>query len=400
MLDPAVHETRHERRLSSLDGLRALAIASVAYYHIWLVTWFSPQGFVFGHYVDLIAFPSAGALGVDLFFFVSGFCLFHPYVQSLFGARPKQTLAQFAWRRLVKIVPSYLLFMVVLVSLGVASDVKTPVDGIREIAIHLTFLHPWFPSSFGSIAGVLWSLGVEVEFYVMFPLICWAALRRPWLVFAFMFAEALGFRLLFATDGYTIGYRINQVFAVLDLFGGGMLAAYLCGWLPRRFPAIAKRRIAWTVAATLGLCAIAWTYVDCYSWSHLQNWDLLWRIEHRTLLAAILVVTTVAALFAFPWWQRAFGNRVLIFISTISYNLYLWHQVVSQQLARLRIPNPATPDGHDDPAWRMLAFVVDIAASIAVASLVTFAFERPLLKIPLPAFSRRATAAVRSRPTL
>ena len=72
-------------RGDTFDGLRGAAIAVVVWYHLWLVT---------GVPTTLLA--QTGFMGVDLFFFVSGFCLFHPYARHVFEGRPAPTVGQFA----------------------------------------------------------------------------------------------------------------------------------------------------------------------------------------------------------------------------------------------------------------------------------------------------------------
>ena len=80
-----------------LDGLRGLAIALVVWYHAWLV---SGQGLAGINFV-----AEAGFLGVDLFFFISGFCIFYPYARSMRDGRPAPTKRRFFSRRALKILP-------------------------------------------------------------------------------------------------------------------------------------------------------------------------------------------------------------------------------------------------------------------------------------------------------
>ena len=414
MLSPPVYdEPGGPHRLAAVDGLRGIAILLVVLYHLWLVSWYAPHLTVAGHDFDSTPFAATGFLGVELFFFISGFCLFYPYAQTLFDGRRRQTLREFTWRRFIKIVPSYVLVMVVLVAAGDAIGVRTWTDAVRHVGLHLIFLHTWFGDTYGSIAGVLWSLGVEVQFYAMFPVLCWLAMRYPLPTFAAMFLEALGYRIFFAQDPAVIGPRISQVFAVLDLFGAGMLAAYLNRALSRRLPRLAKQRVVWTLVAIVALVAFAVAmrglYAGMTSSSNFVLYDERWRIYNRSLLALAFCVTTVGSLAAFGLWQRLLGNAVLGFLSTISYNLYLWHQVVADWMADHHVPRAATPNPHDDPAYATAAFVVHGSAALVIATVVTYAFERPLLRLrppwrwspprtwPSAAFARAAPLPARLR---
>ena len=74
------------------------------------------------------------------------------------------------------------------------------------------------------------------------------------------------------------------------------------------------------------------------------------------------------------------ANRALTFLSLISYNLYLWHQVVGRVLRDKGWWTANTPVPTDDPQWRWTMFFISIALSIVVASVITYLIERPLLK--------------------
>ena len=66
--------------------------------------------------------------------------------------------------------------------------------------------------------------------------------------------------------------------------------------------------------------------------------------------------------------------------------------MIARQLYQHRIPAPATPDAHDDPTWQWQYMLLTWAASIAVAALITYVFERPLLKHGLAAWWPRRKA--------
>src|SRR5580692_10533687 len=116
--------------------------------------------------------PETGFVGVHLFFFLSGFVISYPFLRALERGAPMPSWQHFYYRRFIKIVPSYVLSMVVAFVIGYAAIVRygsTPVW--QEILTHLLFIHTWWQPTYGSINGVLWTLAVEVEFYLLFPLV-------------------------------------------------------------------------------------------------------------------------------------------------------------------------------------------------------------------------------------
>ena len=206
-------------RLDVLDGLRGLAIALVVWYHAWLV---SGQG-IFG--LNFIA--EAGFLGVDLFFFISGFCIFYPYARAMREGRPGPTMRRFFTRRAIKILPSYLLALAVF---GIVYHARfaSPAEAAIQFVSHLTFMHTLTPLTFGAISGPLWTIGVEVQFYLLFPLIYPRLRKSPLLTFVLLLAFSEAYRFVVAKAGLGSTFLfINQLPAYLDVFGSGMFGAYL-----------------------------------------------------------------------------------------------------------------------------------------------------------------------------
>ena len=151
-------------RLGVLDGLRGIAVLLVLWYHVWEIS-FLPAPLPWLQFV-----PETGFIGVPLFFFLSGFVITYPFVRARVAKTQQPTWGYFAWRRFIKIVPSYLLSIAIAYAIGyAATQGGGPVW--RDILAHLFFVHTWWPSTFGSINGVLWTLAVEVEFYCIFPLV-------------------------------------------------------------------------------------------------------------------------------------------------------------------------------------------------------------------------------------
>ncbi|MBV8153942.1 MAG: hypothetical protein JOY98_05945, partial [Candidatus Eremiobacteraeota bacterium] len=92
----------------------------------------------------------------------------------------------------------------------------------------------------------------------------------------------------------------------------------------------------------------------------------------------------LGALFSPRTLQLLLDNPPLRFLAAISYNLYLYHQLIARELLRLRIPSYVGDDPHYDPLWQVRYTQIAFTATIAQAALVTYLFERPLLRLPMP----------------
>jgi len=383
-----VTERTAARHIDVVDGLRGLAILLVMAFHYWQLSFWALR--MPG--VDLEFVQFAGYLGVELFFFISAFCLFSPHAKAMFGRGAVPTLRHYLDRRAIKILPSYLLVLLLLgVFLPGLYPIGTGAGGVpMDVALHLTFLHNLQLSSRGSFDGVLWSLAVEVQFYCVFPMLARAFRRRPWWTAAAMVAVAVGFR-AWARRGPLDGFANvdSQLPAFLDLFALGMLTAYLLTWIAERPAAAQRLRAVFTVGAVAAFGAL----LTLFHWTNDIRYGgpvELWQSVNRQYVGAVLLCLTLGSAFAVPLWRRLVANRVLVFLSTISYNLYLWHQVIGR-LIRDRGWWPAsTPVPTDDPTWRWSYTMVSVAASVLVATAITYGVERPLLRRGV----RGATASV------
>jgi len=369
----ALHE---EHRLDVLDGLRGIAVLLVLWYHVWEISWL-PAPF------DWLEFlPETGFVGVHLFFFLSGFVIVYPFVRAAASGRSQPGWRHFAWRRFIKIFPSYALSIAVAFALGYAAKQQT--SNALAVVTHLLFIHTWFPDSYGAINGVLWTLAVEVEFYCCFPLI-WAAFKRqPYLTAAAMIAIAWAWRAWLAHCCYTGLFTQweENLPGYLDIFAFGMLSAYLFTRYGHRVKA-GVLRFAGPVLAIAGGVLLVLLLQSLFDYRINDQWAGTWQIDKRPLLGLGFAMLALGSLVAPRWWQWLLANPPLKFLAAISYNLYLYHQIVARQLLDWHLP-PYSGDPHEDPSWQLNYTLAAFGAAIAEAALVTYLFERPLLRIEPP----------------
>lgn len=363
------------------DGLRAIAILLVVWLHTWQLSWMRNDIQIGSFRLDWSFIPETGFTGVELFFFISGFCLFYPYARHALEGGSRQGWGTYFYRRAIKIVPSYLLSIALVIAIFKPQFFTQP-DWPWLLGSHLLFLHNTTYSTEAAINGVLWSLGVEVQFYLLFPLVCWAFLRQPVWTYAALCVGAIAWRGGVQAFGM-LDYRLllDQLPGYVDFFANGLMAAYVIVHLRRHFGEPGAWRWLYTAGAAAALLAFGLLLQGLFE-SRIGSltWPWDWQVENRTFLGFAFLALGVCSAFAVTPWRRALANPLFVFFSTISYNLYIYHQLIARELMSRRIPAPTTVDPHADPNWAVPFMAYAIVLSVGWAALVTYAFERPLLK--------------------
>ena len=351
----------------------------VLWYHVWEISWL-PAPFAWMQFV-----PETGFVGVHLFFFLSGFVISYPFLRAYARGTPPPSWAHFYYRRFIKIVPSYVLSIAIAYLIGYAAIEhfgSTPVW--QELVTHLLFIHTWWQGTYGSINGVLWTLAVEVEFYAIFPLVLWCFRRSPLITAGVMIAIALLWRVWWAHCCFTTFFPdyAENLPGYLDLFACGMLCAWTYVRLGERV-----RASRWTWAMPLlaiaGFVALGALLFSIFGYRLAPQWEIAGMLRTRAVYGLTFAIIAFASLCSPRAWQVLLDNPPLRFLALISYNLYLYHQLVARELLRLHVPG-YTGDPHLDARWQILYTLVTFVVSIAEAALVTYAFERPIMNLREP----------------
>lgn len=410
-----------------LDGIRAVSVIIVLIFHFWQQTWIFPTvktpflAFMGVPQIDFTPFAKVGYLFVDMMILISGFLLFLPVARNvLLGEKPESFKAFFR-KRAIRILPSYLFCILVLFVYELAhGGYGTPADtgwAIRDLVSHLLFLHTWKIKTYLStkLNVVLWTLAVEVWFYVLFPLFAAFIRRRKKektalraLIRAALLAVALiGVSHLYIhvyVDGTGSDFS-NSVDAFLKSIGSDIRSSYLSiviNQLPAFFEVYAVglagaliyvaaasklRRSTWVgLAFTAG--SIGFIYLMVQMLKSCAALDpagaQAWQIHERLKLACVFMGLILTTAFSAGFYRFLFSNRLMKFLAGISYNLYIWHQWLCVKLKNdWRIPfwEGDTPPNQlytaEAKAWSWrYAFVITAAAFIA-AVLATYLIERP-----------------------
>ena len=356
-----------DRRFAYIDVLRGMACIWVLVHH---TLQSAPVLDGWAHLPLRIvgAIARYGWLGVSLFLVLSGFCLYFPLMRSGTAQTASVDVALFARRRARRILPPYyaaLLFSVLFIVAGNYHHDRSTFDGVSAIDVirHVLLAHNFWPESFSSINGVFWSLALEAQLYVAFPILVYLVARRgfPPVVIA-VFVLSLAWQMAaYFYQGLALHWNAptatmyHAIPARLFEFLAGMVAAHLV-----MRPQPNQVRIAIVVIATLIAPAIFYAgWVSRFG----PFLDQMWGLIFAALIVALGPVPNHR--FEFP---SALG--VLNWVGGISFSLYLVHVPVFKLLSWR---------GSNDSAIIAIA-VVKILIAIGVGYGFYLLFEKPFLR--------------------
>lgn len=301
--------TSSGRYLPEVDGLRFLAVAWVVLLHI--------QGYVHaeirhndsvaGDFVSWILFH--GELGVPLFFSISGFILAMPFAEhALKGGHPVPLKAYFL-RRLTRLEPPYIVCMVALFLLHAVRGHRSVGELLPHLGASLAYLHNAIYHEWNFINTVTWSLEIEVQFYLLAPL-----LARVFRLGTTARRVCIGVAILFfawAEPGLWTSLGIIRpdflILGQLHHFLVGFLLAdiYLCP-----APALELKSSTWDALGLIAFVAIPVFYME-------GTWGKL------AFPAAVLVLYLAA--FRGDFTRTILRHPLIATIGGMCYSIYLIH---------------------------------------------------------------------------
>lgn len=379
--------TERDGRLPVLDGARALFVLVVACYHIWQQSWLTPVLTLGNWRQSLDPLLRSGYMWVDAMLMLSGFLLFLPYAASWEEGKPAPRILPFYKKRLLRIAPSYYLCVLVMLVFVALPQGSYKVNGVfspwrmgRDLLAHATFTHTLFGFSYTGtpLNAALWTLGIEMQFYLIFPFLGRLFRRWPLWIYAGMLAIAAAWRMWVRTQPDST-LLFNQLPGQMEAYANGMLAAGIYIALKRRMKQDRWTRILFTALLALSAVGI-WQLVQAQAASNGYEMIRMGQLNHRFAMSGLCALLLLGLLYGALPIRLIFGNRITAFLSAISFQFYMWHQVFAVQLKRWHIPVSLsdTPWMDGDRSWQILYTVLCFAGALAISTLVTYAFERPI----------------------
>ncbi len=328
-----------------IDGLRAIAVTAVLFFH---------------------AFPKllpGGFIGVDVFFVISGYLITGILLNNL--ARGKLGLFNFYRHRVLRIFPALLLVLTTCFAAGwlvlFQDEYAALGASIAASAVFISNFLLWSQAGYFDAASTtkpllhLWSLAIEEQFYVLWPLLLWLSWRlrlAPMALVAICLAGSFGCCLILArshpvADFYAPAARFWEILA------GALLVCIERGRVPK--PGRILREALSLAGGAMLIGALAW---------------LNGSMAYPGFRAALPAAAATCLLAAGPQAclnRWALALRPMVWIGLVSYPLYLWHWPLLS-FARILV-------GAQPPAAARAAL---LGVSLALAVVTYFCVERPL----------------------
>lgn len=334
---------------ADIDGLRAIAVLAVVGFHAF------PQ------------FISGGFVGVDVFFVISGYLITSILKSEL--AEGSWSISAFYARRILRIFPALLLVFSACFFVGwytlLAGEYKQLGKHLAAGATFLSNFVLWFEAGYFDKASEakpllhLWSLGIEEQFYIVFPLVLWCLVRCrrfTWLtVLALAIASLAGSTWLVFVDQ-------NQAFYSPLSRAWELLAGVLLALSP------APLRPAWrkTIVDAMGIVAGSVLLTSFFLMRESQLFPGFF------VLPPVLATMVLIRVSDSSWLnQRILSARAMVAIGKISYPLYLWHWPLFSFAYIVESGRPSQG-----------VLILLILASFVLAGLTYKLVEQPIRRLP------------------
>lgn len=341
-------------RIPALDGLRGLAVLLVMAFH--------------AHIPGL----AGGGVGVDVFFVLSGFLITALLIQE-FDSTGSVRMSAFYARRFLRLGPALLALLIVFCVFSVLAftgeEARSNLAGAAIAGIYMTNWARAFQWHAPQLLGHTWSLAIEEQFYLLWPVVLVVALR----VFRnrrSVMGLAAGLALLSCAWRLwlvTHGAESPRTFNGLDTRADGLMvgcclgiafaSGFVEGTMRQRVSAATKFL---TPCALVGLGLLAALSRWDARWMHLGGFTVGalcagWIITH-------LLVSRDTVLHVF------LSNRALMWVGSVSYGLYLWHYAVFRTMSRFGASN-------------LTVLLAGSALTLAITAASYYLLEKPLLAL-------------------
>jgi peptidoglycan/LPS O-acetylase OafA/YrhL len=348
-----------------MDGLRFVAIAMVVLYH--LNGYITAKSAFYHHAAAtdwLAPLATQGFHGVELFFAISGFILALPFAAHSLNGAPAVSLKKYYLRRLTRLEPPYMLAALGLFALAIVVQWKSAASLGTHLLASVFYLHNLIYGRMSTVISVAWSLEIEVQFYLLVPLLALVfAVRKRWLrrcILSAVIVAALSVQQIWINNSPRISLSI---LAFLQFFLIGFLLADI---FQDEWQVLSRVSFYWDLIA-LAACPALFLVLRSP------------RLEHWIFPGAILVL--YAAAFRGRICSRLFSLPWITAVGGMCYSIYLIHYEVISAVARF-----TSRVGEGLPYWAYLTIQIAVvgAAVLLVCGSYFVLIEKPCMRRDWP----------------
>jgi peptidoglycan/LPS O-acetylase OafA/YrhL len=347
--------------LPEIDGLRFLAILWVFIFHL--------NGYLIKK-IDITAenifqrIAGNGYMGVELFFVISGFVLSLPFAKYYLKEEKKVDLKKYFIRRVTRIEPPYFLIMIFLFLFEVSTHLYTIKELAPHLAASLLYAHNIvYPGTLPLINSIAWSLEVEIQFYILVPLLAYIFilqknLRRVLLLCTMIIIPVIQH---YYNSNTIFFYQFSQYFV-----SGFLLADVYVSYDKQYFYKDANR-IKRKILTVFGGAVFA---------------GILLTRSTKTDLTYTIFIPSAILLFYFtvlfiPFWKRLFSIKWLSIIGGMCYTIYLLHIAVLSTFIRFFVKYKITNEYFVN---FIIQFFIMGLLTMIFSSLFFYFIERPCMQ--------------------
>lgn len=356
-----------KERIKALDGLRFLAAIGVLWIHTW-TSYHNPKYYI--GKIDLANILAIGGNGVDLFFVISGFCMYYFY--ALKSDFSYHSFRRFIIKRWVRLSPAFYFVSIIYILIAKFLD-------HGDFNASLFFMNSLFytTSIFSqyNIAGQLWTLGVEWQFYLTIPFLL---IYQNRIGFKKSFYFIFGALFIIAVISVIILKDRSDILTNQLIFRG---VQFGCGIIVGRIiikkSQVLQNRWLWlilfVIATYSGRIMISRQMLDISS-SYYNMFKLLGDTVMGLGFGGLLYLTLTSE----KWLYLILGNSLFSSIGKISYSFYLWHSLIPPIVITFLNYYAPQVNGIAAP---LLATLISTVILYPIASVSYFFLERPFQSV-------------------
>ena len=367
----------------AMDGYRAVAALAVLLAHVALLSGIVRTNTTFGPYL------ARADVGVSVFFLLSGFLLYRPFVAARLAGRPSGSLGGYVRRRALRILPAYWFALTIVAFVLKAPGFESP----HSIPAHYLLLHPYDVDQVtGGPIQQSWTLATEVAFYVFLPVWAWLLARRDRtpsrqirvevIGLVALWSAAIGLKLavvIQGTDTERFGLYGTWLPFRLDEFALGMGLAVASVWITHRAgpaPGVDEdggrhpRLLGHRGRCCSGSRARSSTSIRCRSSrpARPSSPGCSTRSSRCSCCSRQCSARPTGARSA-----AIFSSRIMIWLGLVSYGIYIWHEAWQDKW----LEHTGDPM-FGSPFWPMLG--VTLVLTLASAAISWYLVEKPALR--------------------